>query len=80
MHSLNASSLGLTKNPAEILNLFIQKQNINTMNMVSVQESNTETVLLQIMHIILNADGLKQLRPRTSMVKAIRTSGMILIV
>ena len=80
MHSLNASSLGLTKNPAEILNLFIQKQNINTMNMVSVQESNTETVLIQIMHIILNAAGLKQLRPRTSMDRATRTSGMILIV
>ena len=80
MHSLNASSLGLTKNPAEILNLFIQKQNINTMNMVSVQESNTETEQLQTIHIILNAAGLKQLRPRTSMVKAIRTSGMILIV
>ena len=80
MHSLNASSLGLTKNPAEILNLFIQKQNINTMSMDSVQESNTETEQLQTIHIILNAAGLKQLRPRTSMVKAIRTSGMILIV
>ena len=80
MHSLNASSLGLTKNPAEILNLFIQKQNINTMNMVSVQESNTEMVLLQIMHITLKDAGLKQLRPRTSMDKATRTSGMILTV
>ena len=80
MHSLNASSLGLTKNPAEILNLFIQKQNINTMNMVSVQESNTETEQLQTIHIILNAAGLKQLRLGTNMVKAIRTSGMILIV
>ena len=80
MHSLNASSLGLTKNPAEILNLFIQKQNINTMNMVSVQESNTETEQLQTIHIILNAAGLKQLRLKVSMVKAIRTSGMILIV
>ena len=48
--------------------------------MVSVQESNTETVLIQTIHITLNADGLKQLRPRISMVKAIRTSGMILIV
>ena len=80
MHSLNASSLGLTKNPAEILNLFIQKQNINTMNTVSVQESNTETEQLQTIHITLKDAGLKQLRPRTSMVKAIRTSGMILIV
>lgn len=80
MHSLNASSLGLTKNPAEILNLFIQKQNINTMSMVSEQESNTEMVLIQIIHITLNAAGLKQLRPGTNMVKAIRTSGMILIV
>ena len=80
MHSLNASSLGLTKNPAEILNLFIQKQNINTMNTVSVQESNTETEQLQTIHITLKDAGLKQLRPRTNMVKAIRTSGMILIV
>ena len=80
MHSLNASSLGLTKNPAEILNLFIQKQNINTMNMVSEQESNTEMVLIQTIHITLKDAGLKQLRPRISMVKAIRTSGMILIV
>ena len=80
MHSLNASSLGLTKNPAEILNLFIQKQNINTMNTVSVQESNTETEQLQTIHITLKDAGLKQLRPRISMVKAIRTSGMILIV
>lgn len=80
MHSLNASSLGLTKNPAEILNLFIQKQNINTMSMVSVQESNTETVLIQTIHITQKDAGLKQLRPGTNMVKAIKTSGMILIV
>ena len=80
MHSLNASSLGLTKNPAEILNLFIQKQNINTMNTVSELESNTETEQLQTIHITLKDAGLKQLRPRISMVKAIRTSGMILIV
>ena len=80
MHSLNASSLGLTKNPAEILNLFIQKQNINTMNTGSVQESNMETVLIQIIHITQKDAGLKQLRPRTNMVKATRTSGMILIV
>ena len=80
MHSLNASSLGLTKNPAEILNLFIQKQNINTMNMDSVQELSMVTEQLQTIHITLNAAGLKQLRPRTNMVKATRTSGMILIV
>ena len=80
MHSLNASSLGLTKNPAEILNLFIQKQNINTMSMDSVQESNTETGQLQTIHITLKDAGLKQLRPRTSMDRATRTSGMILIV
>ena len=80
MHSLNASSLGLTKNPAEILNLFIQKQNINTMNTVSELESNTETEQLQTIHITQKDAGLKQLRPRISMVKAIRTSGMILIV
>ncbi len=80
MHSLNASSLGLTKNPAEILNLFIQKQNINTMSMVSEQESNTETVLIQTIHITQKDAGLKQLKPRTNMVKAIKTSGMILIV
>ena len=80
MHSLNASSLGLTKNPAEILNLFIQKQNINTMSMVSVQESNTETVLIQTMHITLKDAGLKQLRLRVSTDRATRTSGMILTV
>ena len=80
MHSLNASSLGLTKNPAEILNLFIQKQNINTMSMDSVQELSMVTEQLQTIHIILNAAGLKQLRPRTNMVKATRTLGMILIV
>ena len=80
MHSLNASSLGLTKNPAEILNLFIQKQNINTMSMVSEQELSMVTEQLQIIHITLNVAGLKQLRLGTNMVKAIRTSGMILIV
>ena len=49
-------------------------------SMVSEQESNTEMVLLQIMHITLKDAGLKQLRLGTNMVKAIRTSGMILIV
>ncbi len=49
-------------------------------SMDSEQESSMVTEQLQTMHIILNAAGLKQLRPRTNMVKAIRTSGMILIV
>ena len=49
-------------------------------SMDSEQELSMVTEQLQTIHITLNADGLKQLRPRISMVKVIRTSGMILIV
>ena len=48
--------------------------------MDSEQESNTEMVLIQTIHITQKDAGLKQLRLGTNMVKAIRTSGMILIV